>query len=170
MGDLISKLGIDGKLLLAQGANFLILLFLLRKFAYGPLVAAMKERRTKIEEGLTKAAEADTRLLEANETAKEKIKGAESESLQIVKATEEKAKRLEAELLMEAHKKEAAVLENADRVAKAKEAEAGAALQKEAAGLIRQAIAKAVALSPDQVDAALISRAVEAMAPKGEKS
>lgn len=163
MGDLLLKLGIDGKLLLAQAANFLILLFLLKKFAYGPLVRTMKERRARIEEGLSKAEEADTRLEEANVTAKDKIKEAETQGLAIVKATEDKAKRLEAELLLEAHKKEAAVLENADRVAKAKEAEAGAALQKEAAGLIRQAIAKAVALSPDQVDEALVRQAVEAM-------
>ena len=163
MSDLLSKLGLDGKLLLAQVANFLVLLFLLRKFAYGPLLRIMKERRTKIEEGLRKAEEADHRLLGANETVKGRIREAEAKGMEIVKATEDKARKLELELLAEAHKKEAAVLLGAERTAKAKEAEAGRALQKEAAGLIRQAISKAVAISPEAVDEALVRSAVRQM-------
>ena len=38
MSELLSKLGIDWRLLIAQLINFLILLFVLRRFAYKPIL------------------------------------------------------------------------------------------------------------------------------------
>jgi F-type H+-transporting ATPase subunit b len=163
MGELLTKLGIDGKLLLSQAANFLILIWLLRKFAYKPLLKVMKERRAKIEEGLLKAEEAETRLHEANETAKGKIKEAEGEAVAILRSTEEKAKKVEADLLVEARKKETDVLANAERVASTKAEEAAAKVRAEAAGLIRAALVKAIGIKPEAVDEALVARAVEEM-------
>ena len=66
MAELAEQLGLDWKLLLSQAVNFLLLLFLLRKFAYLPLLKILKERRARIEEGLAKATEADKRLLEVD--------------------------------------------------------------------------------------------------------
>ncbi len=67
MQDLVTQLGLDWRLLLSQAANFLILLIVLRLFAYKPLIPMLKERRAKIEDGLAKAKEADHRLSQANE-------------------------------------------------------------------------------------------------------
>ena len=47
MLELAEKLGLDWKLLLSQAVNFLVLLALLRQFAYKPLLKILKERRTK---------------------------------------------------------------------------------------------------------------------------
>ena len=41
--------------LIAQIINFLILLFILKKFAYGPLMQVMKEREDKISSSLEAA-------------------------------------------------------------------------------------------------------------------
>lgn len=161
MSELFSKLGIDKWLLLAQAANFLILLWVLRKFVYAPLLKAMKERQGRIQEGLTKAEEADQRLIDANELAKGKLRETEEEAMSILRATEDRAKKTEAKLLEEAHKKEAQVLENAERVAKTKEDEAGQRFRKEAGMLLRSALAKAVGLRPETVDEALIESATK---------
>jgi F-type H+-transporting ATPase subunit b len=163
MSELFSKLGLDWKLLLAQAVNFLVLLTVLYLAAYKPLLKVLKSRRDRIEEGLTKAEEADRRLLEANEMAKEKMKAAEAESLKTLQATENKAKKLEAELLAEAHEKESSIIQNAERVAKTKGEEESARVRAEAKGLIRMALEKAVGLKPQAIDESMINEAVEAM-------
>lgn len=99
MGELISKLGIDWRLLIAQIVNFLILLGILYKFLYKPVLAMLEKRTStikksledakKIEENL-KAAEAarDAKIMEAREESRkivEKARGlAEAQSNEIV--------------------------------------------------------------------------------------
>src|SRR3989344_5816113 len=92
---LFGQLGIDWKLFLSQAVNFFILLVILGKFVYKPLLKVIKERNEKIQEGLQKAKEAGVRLQEVDVIAKGKIKEAEAESIHIIKNTEEKAKKLE---------------------------------------------------------------------------
>ena len=47
--ELFGKLGIEWKLLLAQGLNFILLLIILRKFLYKPILKMLDERRAKAE-------------------------------------------------------------------------------------------------------------------------
>jgi F-type H+-transporting ATPase subunit b len=163
MAELFQKLGLDWKLLLAQGTNFLVLLGVLYIAAYKPLLKVMKERRERIEEGLTKAEEADRRLTDANEMAKEKMKEAEADAMKVLHETENKAKKLESDLLAEAHKKEASIIENAERVAQSKGEEEAARVRAEAKGLIKAALVKAVGMKPEAIDEAMINEAVETM-------
>ncbi len=160
MSELFQKLGLDWHLLLAQAVNFLVLLTVLYFALYKPLLKVLKERRAKIEEGLTKADEAEKRLGEANDMAKAKLQEAEAESLSIIQRTEDKAKGVEAALLSEARKKEAALMESAERTAKQKEDAAVEAFHKEAAGLLREALTKAVGMRPESVDEALVTAAI----------
>ncbi len=60
MSDMLSKIGIDWRLFLAQLLNFLLLFFLLRTFAWKPLLNALQERRNRIKKGLTDAEAAET--------------------------------------------------------------------------------------------------------------
>ena len=46
--DLLSALGIDGKLLLLQSGAFLVLVFILGKFVYPHLLKAIEDRREKL--------------------------------------------------------------------------------------------------------------------------
>lgn len=160
MGQLLETLGIDWRLLLSQALNFAILLVALRMLAYKPLMKLMHDRKQKIEEGLTKAAEADTRLHEANEMAKNKLKEADQKALAMLRTTEEESKRLEAKMLEEAKAKEAALMEAAEEIIRSKTQEARASMRSEAAALVRQAIAKTVAVKPQAIDEALIKEAL----------
>jgi F-type H+-transporting ATPase subunit b len=164
MLELVEQLGLDWKLLLSQAVNFLLLLVLLRQFAYKPLLAVLKERRAKIEEGLAKADEAERRLLEVDDIARDKMKATEGEAMAMIRATEDKSKKLEVALLGEAHKKEAAMLANAELAAKAKEAAAMAELRSEAAEIVKRAIVRTVELDPKSVDEALVKKAVAEVA------
>lgn len=161
MQQLFGQLGIDWKLLLSQAVNFLVLLIVLRFVAYKPLLQLLHDRRKRIEEGLTKAKEADERLREVDEINKGKIKAAEAEAVGILKKTESDAKALEAKLLAEAKRKEEEERAAAAARLKTQEEEARRASEKEAAALVRRAIARTVELSPEKIDDALIAKAVE---------
>ncbi len=163
MQELLTQLGIDWRLLLSQAANFLILLVVLRLFAYKPLLKLLKDRRTKIEEGVRKSEEADLRLEQANLMAKNKLKKTEEEALGILRETEVRAKRLEAELLQKAKEKEAAEMHSAELVIQAKAEEARAAMRKEAAAMVKKAIVKAVELDPEKIDQALVEKAAKSV-------
>lgn len=161
MNALFEQLGIDWRLLLSQAVNFLLLLIVLRIFVYKPVLKILNERQKKIREGMEKTEEADRRLKETNAMALQKIKEAETKAVAILGRTEEKAKELEAKLMQQAQEKETEFLKNAELAAKAKEAEAERIIRHEAVGIVRQAIAKTVELSPEKIDDALIRKAIQ---------
>jgi len=163
MSQLLSQLGIDWKLLLAQAVNFALLLVILRMYVYGPLMTVLRKRREKIEAGLAKAKEADERLRDINHMAVEKIKHAEAEGVKIIAKVQEEAKEHEAVLMAKAKEHEAAAITAADERAAARDAEAHRALDAEAAMLVKQAIVRTVELSPEAVDDALIGKALQEM-------
>ncbi len=74
MQQLVQQLGIDWRLLLSQAVNFALLLIVLRLYVYKPLLKIMHDRKLRIEEGLTKADEADRRLAETEEMRRQKMK------------------------------------------------------------------------------------------------
>ena len=160
MQQLLDQLGINGPLLLSQGVNFVLLLIVMRLFVYKPLLKILHDRREKIEDGLTKAKEAEIRLHEVDEIGKHKIKAAEGEAMNILKQTEVDAKVLEEKLLAEAHRKEDEAMASAALRLKTQEDESRRGIEKEAAMLVRLAIAKTVELSPEKIDDALIAKAV----------
>ncbi|MCC2630834.1 MAG: atpF [Candidatus Paceibacter sp.] len=92
MEEFIRQFGIDWKLLIAQVVNFLILLYLLKRFAYGPIIHMLNIRRKKIEDGMKAASAAERQLQEAERTRNEIIVKAESESLTIVSKAADTAK------------------------------------------------------------------------------
>lgn len=109
MGELFAAFGIDYRLLLIQAVNFGLLLVILWKFLYTPVLKMLDERRGKIAESVKKAEAADRRLSEADEegkgivamAAKESVgivaagrTRAETQAAEILKATQEKADRL----------------------------------------------------------------------------
>jgi len=69
----MEALGIDWKLLIAQVVNFLILIILLTKFLYKPIVKMLDDRSKKIESGL-KAAEKSQKDLAKADVDAEKIR------------------------------------------------------------------------------------------------
>lgn len=161
MAELFQQLGIDWRLLLSQAVNFLLLFIVLRAFAYKPIMKILKDRRMKIEEGMTKAKEADLRLHQANESAKHIMKETEGQALNLLKETEERSKTLEADLLKKAQEKEQALFENAEKIIQAKAAAAKREMHEDAARLVKEAIARTVELDPKAVDEALVAKAVK---------
>ncbi len=82
--ELLQKLGIDWRLLVAQLINFLILFFVLYKFLYKPVINFLENRREKIEKGLRDAEKIGEELEKTKELHDREIKKAKQEAMAIV--------------------------------------------------------------------------------------
>lgn len=96
MDEVVKQFGVQPILLAAQIVNFLILLFLLKKFAYKPLLEVLQKRRDIIAQGLKNAEEIEKRLkLVEEEKAKELKKAADEARLIISEATKAASELME---------------------------------------------------------------------------
>ena len=81
----MEALGVDLKLLIAQIVNFLIVMLVLWKFAYNPILNMFNERKEKIEKGLSDSEEAGVRLKKAETEAEKVMEKAYSDANEILK-------------------------------------------------------------------------------------
>ncbi len=94
--------GINPLLLGAQFVNFAILLFLLKRFLYKPVMNVLDERKRKVETSLLQAEEIQRTFEAASKKQQEILEKARSEAAKIVAEAKEEAK-----ILAEQMKKEA---------------------------------------------------------------
>ena len=102
MEELIKTFHIDGKLIIAQLVNFSIVLFVLYKFAYGPVLKMMDDRTEKIDKGLKDSEEAHKKLAEIVEKEKEVLASARKAAQEIVSKAEALAVKNKDEIVLEA--------------------------------------------------------------------
>lgn len=103
--EVLDNFGVQPVLLLAQIVNFVILLFLLKKFAYKPIMKVLDERKYKIETGLKQAEEVEKKLAETEKKQKEIIGNAERESTKIIEEAKNAAKKLQDNTLLDTNKR-----------------------------------------------------------------
>jgi len=89
--ELLTKLGIDWRLLIAQLVNFLILVFILYKFLYKPVLKMLDGRKEKIEKGLRDAEQLGVELEKTKALQAEEIKKAKQEAREIIEEAERRA-------------------------------------------------------------------------------
>ncbi len=89
MDKILSEFGVQPVLLAAQVVNFLILLFILKKFLYGPILKALEVRKSKIAESLKNAEEIEQRLNAISEEEQKRILKAGQDAEKIIKEAQE---------------------------------------------------------------------------------
>lgn len=97
---ILGKVGFDWQVALANFVNFLIIFFILKKFAFKPIGKIIEERNQKIEKGLKDATEYEKLLQEAKASYEEALQKAKTEADSILKqskkdATAQKVRMLE---------------------------------------------------------------------------
>lgn len=102
--DILSSVGFNWHVALANFINFLIILFLLNKFFFGKLGKTIQTRHDIIERGLSQASDAEKKLAQAEDDKKEIIKNAKKEGHTIVSEAQGQAESLTASLKEEAEK------------------------------------------------------------------
>lgn len=97
--EILNQFGINPVLLAAQIVNFLILLFLLKKFLYGPILKVLNERKKRIEESLKNAEEIELQLQKTKEKSEEILADTLKKAQKIMDQTKEAA----AQMLADTH-------------------------------------------------------------------
>ncbi len=162
MSELISNFGIDWKLLLAQAVNFFILLFLLRMFAYKPILRMLKKRRQEIEKGLEYTKKAEEELKRTDVLREETMNRAREQALTIVTDAEETGKKRREEMVQEANRKAEGVVADAKRVIEEEKAKMGESVYKNAQELVRAGIIRVLGKMPaEERNEPLIQEALE---------
>jgi len=92
---LVGQFGIDLKLIAAQAVNFVVVAFLLWRFAFKPVMVTMDERQRKIAEGLQFAEESRSQLAETEKRHAEIVREANVQSQQILEEARGHARQFE---------------------------------------------------------------------------
>jgi F-type H+-transporting ATPase subunit b len=158
----IGALGVDGKALIVQLVTFVLAYLVLRKYAFGPIMKVLNERRQTIEDGVRigeqmkkdqaeLAAAVEAKLAEARKEAEGIVSDASETSRQMIREAEDKA-----------HQKAAGVLKEADERIASETQRARKQLQGELVNLISDATEAIIGEKVDaKKDAQLIDRALQ---------
>lgn len=92
---LAGQFGIEWKLIVAQAVNFIVVAFLLWRFAFKPVMATLDERQRKIAEGLQFAEESKTQLAETEKRQAEVLREANVKAQEILHEARENARQFE---------------------------------------------------------------------------
>lgn len=168
MSELLTKLGIDWRLLIAQIVNFCILFVILRKFLYRPVLGILEDRRVRITEGLRDAEQAKARLAGVELERKDVLHRAEVERASLLEHAAVEAEELRAQRSVSADGEARAILERAKRDAERTREELLADVRREVGDLLlsvsRKVTAEALTAAEHRklVDAAIgeLDRAV----------
>ncbi len=102
--EILNQFGINPILLAAQVVNFLILLFILKKFLYGPILKVLETRKKTIEQSLKSAEEIERRLKEIGEREAEAILKSAREGEKIIKQAGEYGNEIMADARVQVQK------------------------------------------------------------------
>jgi len=102
--EIFENLGINWRILLGQIINFLLVLYLLKRFVYRWFLNLLKERKEKIEKGIKMSEEAERRSEAVNVEREEILSRSREEGLKVLKKNEELAEKRKEEILAQTQK------------------------------------------------------------------
>jgi F-type H+-transporting ATPase subunit b len=105
MNEVLTNIGFDWQVALANFINFMIIFYIMKRFVFGPVGEVIKKRRDTIQEGIDNAKNSETELLVAQQKVDEELKKARSDANQIVARAKESGDDLIARAEKDAGKK-----------------------------------------------------------------
>lgn len=100
----IEQFGVEPVLLVAQIVNFIVLLLILKRFLYKPVLDMLKKREEKIRDGLEAGQKGEALLARAKEEEKALLAKAGVEAKTLLEQSKERAAKLEQEALEKTRK------------------------------------------------------------------
>lgn len=150
----MEKLGINAYQLLAQGINFLILMFVLKKFLLKPMLALLEKRRMSIADQVKTEEELSTRIKDYEHKDQQVLKQSKIKADEIIKLAQAQAGKEAAEILAAARQESKKILAQADINAKLEFEKGKTKLKamaiKEAAVLANQALSEVLSKEDQQ--------------------
>ena len=102
MQEIVTTFGLEWPKFLAQLILFIIVYFVLKKFAFGPIIAMLEERRKRIEEGQLNAQRIKQQLAEAEQRHTEILQKANAEAQKLIDQARESASHVADKKMQEA--------------------------------------------------------------------
>jgi F-type H+-transporting ATPase subunit b len=140
---LAGQFGINGKIIFAQAINFIVVAYLLWRFAFKPVMASLDERHQKIAEGLQFAEESKVQLAETEKRQAEVLRDANTQAQALLHEARDNSKAFEEKMKTETSKQ---IEEMRQRAKEANELE-----RQKILGEVRQEIARLVVLTSGKV-------------------
>ncbi len=120
--ELIAKLGIDAKILIAQVVNFIILLVVLKKFVYGPVIEKLEMRRGMIAKSIHDAKKSEELLKDIEQTRLEMIAQTKKVTLEMMEVAAKAAEETKTSIV-ESARNEATQVHEQSKIQLAREKE-----------------------------------------------
>ncbi len=98
----MEKLGINWVLLIAQLVNVVLLVWLLKRFLYAPVLNMLNERTKRIQDSLSEADKVRAQMAEAQRDNEAELVRARHEAAAIVSQAQERARAQEQEIIAQA--------------------------------------------------------------------
>lgn len=162
MSELLSKLGIDWRLFIAQIINFLVLFFVLKKFLYKPAVAMLERRRETIEKSLEDAKKMEESVARMSAENEKRLQEVKKESARILEAAAVRAEKMHDEKIGLTRKDVEKIIEQGKAQMAEERAEVLRSVRGEAATLIADALAAVLKDIPhEKINKALIDESLK---------
>ncbi len=144
MGNLVSTLGIEWKELIAQAINFGLLIFILTKLLYKPVMKSIEDKQKSIEAAKNMSLEMEKKLQDGVEAQKKVLDKARAESEKIIKNAETSASILKKSLLEDAKHQAQNVVAQGEAKIREENEKLRRDIKKEVGTLVSDAIEKTV--------------------------
>ena len=102
--EIVRNFGIQPVLLLAQIVNFLIILYLLTRFFYKPIVKLLEQRKRRIEESLKNADLIEEKLQKTQEKSAQILEEAQKNSQSLIADAKRESEKIISQATLEARK------------------------------------------------------------------
>ena len=145
-----------------QALNFLLLVFVLHKILYKPLLKIMKDREKRIRDGVENAEKADGMLKESNLIRQDMIKRANSESQEMLENARKSGEEVKGGIIQEAHSQAAQIIKSGQSLIEMEKTKTAQELKGLAVGMIVTAAEKVLKekLDPSK-DSVLITESLK---------
>lgn len=117
--NLTKTFGLKTPFFVAQVINFFLVIFVLKKFAFGPIQQILEERRARIADGEDKLKKIETQLAESEKTTAEAIAKANADSARLIEEARESASKLSEQEAQKAVASAQNIIAKAEEAAKA---------------------------------------------------
>lgn len=152
MQELLEKLGVNPALLLAQAGNFLLVFWLLKRYAFPRILSMIEERRERIAQGLEMRQTSERELQRTKEARTREIAGARKEAEQILLRARSEAEARERAIEAEAKEQAERILVRARQEAEAEKEAIIARAEGEMRALVTRAAEKVLERSLQESD------------------
>ncbi len=108
----MDKIGVEPVALLTQILNFLLMVFILTKILYKPILKMLDERKKKIEEGLKYTEKMQLEMDKLEKKKEEVLDKAHEEAKKIIEEGKKAGKSVEADIIKSAHEEAKHIIES----------------------------------------------------------